>query len=403
MIHTEFAPNEKLLDSILGLKLAIQPWRWRRGKELYNLKRRLKFRFFPQSNYISLYFTGRAALHQYLSLLNLNPKDEVMVQGFTCEAVILPILKLGLKPVYVDISKDDFSMTLKNVKKNYSKYTKVLILQHTFGITPKDRGEIFAFAKEKKIQIIEDLAHGFDLDLYRNSKIKGALLLSFGRSKAFSSVFGGAIVLSDKKMVQSLKDAEKQLPNVSFFTLSKINFYKFSTVLVKSTYDFYFGKILHFLLKNFNLIVPEITKKEKNGVFDNKMLKVFPNLSAILMLKQLDTFNDVYQRRINNVKKYNNAFRHLSYSFTAGLIRYPFFVENRQKTISNAKKHNINLGTWYSQPVAPLGLDLIKLGYKTGSCPVAEEVCGHIINLPTDINPNECNKVIDYISSVKWK
>jgi perosamine synthetase len=51
-----------------------------------------------------------------------------------------------------------------------------------------------------------------------------------------------------------------------------------------------------------------------------------------------------------------------------------------------ARKNGVLLGDWYDIPVAPRGVDLIQTGYKNGSCPNAEEVCGKIVNLPLNVN-----------------
>jgi len=234
MIFIDFALNETKSDAMLAFRLFFQPWRWRKGKEINNLKRRLKTRFFSSDSSIFFFLTGRAALYQYLSSLGLKKGDEILVQGFTCEAVVLPILELGFKPVYVDVNSSDFSMSIKDVKNKYTSKAKAMLIQHTFGITPTDRKELIEFANKHSLHIIEDVAHGFDPNIFRSKRYPGAVLMSFGRSKSFSSVFGGAIAVRGVRSGKSVRAVEKNIPNPSVWILLQTIFYKIHSVIIKS-------------------------------------------------------------------------------------------------------------------------------------------------------------------------
>ena len=76
---------------------------------------------------------------KYFRDLDLQEGDEVAVVGFTCEAVVLPVTELKLTPLYIDVETESFSSTLPTLEKLSSK-TKAVVLQHTFGITPKHQG-----------------------------------------------------------------------------------------------------------------------------------------------------------------------------------------------------------------------------------------------------------------------
>jgi len=398
MIITDFAPNITKRDAILALKLLFQPLRWRRGKSKQYIKRRLKFRFFGSDSQISTFLTGRAALYQYLKNLNLNVGDEILVQGFTCEAVVLPILKLNLKPIYVDINSDDYSMNINDLKKKYSNRSKVIVLQHTFGISPKYQTEITLFAKKHKIEIIHDVAHGFDPEKFHMKKYEGTILMSFGRSKAFSSVFGGAIISQNKKTTTKMRDMERQLTLPSYWFIFKILIYQPQAYLIKLTYNIWIGKIIHAFLNYFGLILKEITTREKKGEFDITFLHSFPNVCALLLLQQLDTFNDVVDRRTAAVDYYNNNIVNNSIKYSGPLSRYPLVVGDQKKTLNRSSSKGVLLGSWYTQPVAPKELDLEQVGYIRGSCPVAEKINNKIINLPTNITLDEVKKVTAVIN-----
>jgi hypothetical protein len=72
-------------------------------------------------------------------------------------------------------------------------------------------------------------------------------------------------------------------------------------------------------------------------------------------------------------------------------------VNNPESLRKKAARHNIYLGSWYNQVVAPKSIDLSKMQYHKGSCPQAEKVCKKILNLPTNISYHEALKVISVI------
>lgn len=411
MISTDFAPNESWSDAWISLKLLMQPWNWKSGKEIYSIKNdivRIVFsnKYHPdidRSKMVHLFLTGRSALYNLLKLLKLAKGTEVFIQAFTCEAVVLPILALGLKPLYIDIETDTFSMNYHKLTNQLTNNSRVLILQHTFGLTPKYRAEILNFAQNHNLIVIEDLAHGFNRDIFKTTNYSllttNYLLLSFGRSKAFSSVFGGAII--------SPNNFQLTINNLSYPSYSFIFrclLYKPLAVLIKSTYDFYLGKILHRILNELKFLIPEITSKEKKGRFDDLLNKAYPNALAILLLNQLKKFDQIQTQRAKICEVYNQQFNKVPRSTfhvpRAPLIRYSLLVNNREEIMNKFKKQNIFLGKWYDQVVSPKDLDLDRVEYKKGSCPKAEEVCKKIINFPTNISEEQAKRVVNIFNDV---
>lgn len=397
MISVEFAPNETTQDALFALKLLVQPWRWRRGKEITKLRQRLRKRFFSDKNDIYFFLTGRCAIYHFLKSLNLEKNSEVLVQGFTCEAVVLPILAQKLKPVYVDVNKSDLSMNLGSLKQQYTPNARVLILQHTFSIIPSERSKILAFAKEKKLTVLEDLAHGFDLSLFNSKILRTSLLLSFGRSKSLSGVFGGAIVTSNKKIADYMGRVEKNLKYPSTLFLSKMALYKALSVAIKATYPIYLGKLLHVIAKYTKLSPAEITNKEKMGEYDELYAKAFPNISALFILQQLNRFNDVYRKKMLISRYYQDKF-HQEKHYGQSFIRFPYIAKNRDLLRKKLRQKGIILGSWYDQVIAPKQLDLKKIGYQENTCSEAEKLCKTVVNLPTFVTKKQAQQIVTYIN-----
>jgi len=390
MISTDFAPNENWDDAWLSFKLLFQPWKWQKGKEIEEVKKNLFSQF-----KIFLFLAGRSALYFLLKSLNLPKNSEILIQGFTCEAVVLPILANNLKPIYVDIETKTLSMDISDLKNKLTKQAKVLILQHTFGMTPNNRKEIYALARQNGLFVIEDLAHGFNPKIRFDEQT--TLLLSFGRTKSFSSVHGGAIVTSNKKLASKLKTIESNLKQPSFLFIFRTLVYKPLVMIIKSTYDIYLGKIIHKIARLLKILSSEITEKEKQGKYNIYFDRGYPNALASLLIHQLNKFEQKQSLRASISKYYFRKIKRVNFNSNKTCNRFSVLIKNRDQVVKKATSKNVFLGLWYNQVVAPKGLNLIKVMYKKGFCPRAEKICQQIINLPTEINCREAQKVIDLV------
>jgi len=409
MITTEFAINETISDAWLSFKLLFQPWQWKKGNEISTAKKIFLNNFGASDLGFRIFFflTGRAALNTILQSIDLAPGSEVIVQAFTCEAVILPIIVNKLKPVYADIETQSFSMNPIELEKKITAKTKVVILQHTFGIPPVYKDKVQAIVRKYNLVLIEDIAHGYSKQQFSISNFQfsnSIFLMSFGRSKAISSVFGGAVVTNNQVLAKKMADLDDYLALPSMFFIFRLLLYKPTSVFIKSTYDIYIGRMLHKLVNWFHLLIPEITSKEKGGEYDQILNKAYPNALAILLLHQLNKFDQVQQNRARISAFYSkNLKQTTSYelrTMNLSLLRYPVLVENRDFVLKKVAEKNIFLGKWYDQVVAPKSLDLKKVYYRQGSCPVAETTCQKIINLPTNISLKEANKILKILSDV---
>lgn len=402
MIATDFAPNESGDDAILSLKLLFQPWRWKKGKELDEAKSHLlKILNVPYPKFhIQPFLTGRSALYHLIKSLHLPKDAEVLVQAFTCEAVVLPIVANHLRPVYVDIETKSFSMDPIDLAKKIGKRSKVLILQHTFGLDPDHKKEIVALVNQHKLLLIEDIAHTIKNVAPHGLIDNSTYLLSFGRSKAISSVFGGAIVTSDRQIKAKLGQIVQKLPHPSFGFMIRLLFYKPVSVFIKNTYDFYIGKFIHKIIIKLQILIPEISRKEKRGELDEIYNKAYPNGLAILLNHQLKKYEQIQKNRAQICDIYQKSIKKFKFQISnVPLIRFPVLVNNRDRLLRIAAQCQIFLGKWYDQVVAPKSVDLTKMSYKRGSCPTAEATCDRIINLPTLISQDDAKKVVGLLTT----
>ncbi len=398
MISADFAPNESFTDATTSLAMLLKPWRWRKGKALFKVKQKLK-KLFGGSYEVFLFLTGRAALYRLFQSLPLEKGVEVAVQAFTCEAVILPLIELGLIPLYIDIERESYSMYPEDLIAKLTPNTKALVLQHTFGMVPKNRERILSIARQRRIIVVEDLAHGFNQQLFNKTNTEPQsqfLLLSFGRTKTLSSVFGGAILSRSKMTNKKLKEFEKITSFPSSYFIFQALWYKPFAWFIRKTYGVGLGKLIHFITNSFQLIPREISPTEKRGEFDTIFIKAYPNALAELLLKQFKQIDQIIQKRLFAIGQYKMYIsKDFPYEGNSPLIRFPYHHTNRDVVVSRLKKKKIYLGSWYDQVVGPKELPLDKLKYKSGSCPMAEATCKQILNLPTTIIQKEVDRVID--------
>jgi len=388
-----FAPNETF-GAYTTIPGVIKRSASRNGADFITmLEKRVLEIFFPafrDNLSCTMFFSGRSALYHLLKSLDLENNSEVIIQSFTCTAVAAPIIHAGFKPVYADIDEYDFSAQYDSVLSKVSKLTKAIVLQHTFGIKPTNREKIINICREREIFLIEDLAHGLDPNTYKTPENLDnyAVLLSFGRSKLVSSVFGACVVTPKGRLETGLRIARKSLSETSKPLVLQCLTYKYLTPVIKSALSASqtLGKSLHKAADLLHIFPDEVVTEEKRGNFYGQFdCKYPPSLSEILLF-ELDKLPNTLSRNQENAELFA---RELNIRNTGAILRFPYVCkdsEQKNKILSHFKQMGIILGTWYESPVAPIDADLTKLGYNLGDCPTCERICKSIVNLPLSID-----------------
>lgn len=395
MINVNFAYNENLKSAINTLKVIFLLDSWFNKNNQNKVKTILKNLAHEANAEVFLTLSARSSLNLLLKSLELSKSDKVIVQAFTCEAVILPIINNGLKPLYIDIEESSFSMDFSDLDKKINDRCKVLILQHSFGMTPIHREKVLTLAAKKQLIVIEDLAHGFYQDVFTKDNSSTIKLFSFGRSKLFSVVHGGAIVINDKTINDKFAQFHSQLNYPSFFFTLRSLLYKILSPVILQTYSYGIGKLLHKIILKLHLFTKEISAKEKSGFYDDWLDKKLPNVFCKLLINDLLNYQkDTTAKTQISGFYYNHTQQKLNQN-NLPILRFPILVENYKEVTRCFKGKRIFLGNWYNQVVAPVGLSLSKVYYTKGLCPRAEEVCSKVINLPTNLGMNQAKLIIN--------
>ena len=67
----------------------------------------------------------------------------------------MPIIQIGLKPVYVDVDIETLNINIDQIKKAITHRTKIIMPVHTLGL-PANMREILKIASKKNILVFED-------------------------------------------------------------------------------------------------------------------------------------------------------------------------------------------------------------------------------------------------------
>lgn len=401
LITPSLGPNNFSEDVFNSLKLLINPFLGRDSVE--KLEREFGNKFNSQA--IS-FNSGRSALLVLLKSMDLKSGDEVLVQAYTCVAVPDTVLWADLKPIFVDIDEENLGIDPEDLTNKITNKTKVIIVQHTFGI-PSKIDQILAIAKKNNLKVIEDCAHccGIFFKGKKLGEFADAAIFSFGRDKPISSIFGGMVITKNIDLANKIRNYQSKLKNSTpFLWIVQQLIYNPLAYLIVNTYGFlYLGKLLHLILNKLKILSKAIFEIEKNGkkpaIFPGKLNSKLGFL-ALSQFQRLDNFN---QKRLSFSNLYSKGLTHLPIKLppqNLSLLRYTILVDNPKDLQEFAKVKNIYLDSWYDNVVAPRDVDLKKVGYKIGSCPKAELICTKSINLPTNPNLSE-DEILKVIATVK--
>ena len=423
-ISISLSPNTEKDDVDLALKLIFQPSYWK--KDLPEARPRAdeleeEFKKYLGVRYSFSFNSGRAGLMAILEAMGIKAGGEVLLQGFTCNSAVNPILRFGAKPVYVDIDEtinldpEDLKKKITHsINSGQASKIKAVMIQHTFG-WPAKIDEILEICKKYNLYLIEDCAHSL------GAKYKGkfcgtfgdAAFFSFGRDKIISSVFGGMAVTNDNKIGERIKKFQEKLDYPSNFWIFQQLLHPILTnYLVLSAYGLNsaLGRITLGLFHILKILSKGVYKKEKKGEIPKYFPKKLPNALAILALNQFKKLERFNEQRREIAKFYENELRNTKFilplaRFKENIIptfmRYPILTNfDTDKILNEARKRKIYLDDgWRETPVVPPDTKIDKMKYKRGSCPKAEEIAPKIINLPTHINisTKDVQKIVDFL------
>src|SRR5438445_7614262 len=151
--------------------------------------------------------SGSDALLVCLMALDIGHGDEVITTPYTFFATAGAIVRMGARPVFVDIDPVTFNIDPKQIAAKVTKRTKAIMPVHLFGQCA-EMDPILDIANKHKLAVIEDAAQAI------GSEYKGRRAGSMGTVGCYSffpsknlGCFGdgGAVVTQDRALATRLR------------------------------------------------------------------------------------------------------------------------------------------------------------------------------------------------------
>lgn len=290
---------------------------------------------------------GTAALHLAMLALEIGEQDEVITSPITFLASANCARFVGANVKFADIESDTANIDVKEIEKQITPKTKVLIPVHFAGQSC-DMEKIHELAQKHHLYVVEDAAHAIGSD-YKNTKVGSCkfsdmTVFSFHPVKSITTGEGGAITTNNVELYKKLlayrahgthKDGE-----------------------MSETWEYAMQELGY----NYRLT----------------------DIQAALGISQLKKLEALKKRRREIVQFYNEnlGLPHLiekEYS-NACFHLYPVLIPDRKKFYHKAKEKGLYLQVHY----IPVHLQPYyqKLGYKKGDYPQAEAYYEQCISLP---------------------
>lgn len=170
---------------------------------------------------------GTAALHLALKLVGVRNNEEVITQALSFVATANAISYCGAQPVFLDIDKDNPSLSAEALKNWLNQNVKVVkniainqktgkkiaacVPMHTYG-HPCKIDEIVEICNEYNIPVVEDAAES--LGSFYKEKHTGTFgkigILSFNGNKIITSGGGGMLLFNDIELAKKAKHLSTQ-------------------------------------------------------------------------------------------------------------------------------------------------------------------------------------------------
>jgi perosamine synthetase len=353
------------------------------------------------------FYRGRTALYAILCALDLRQGDEVILQAYTCLAVVLPVLFSGATPIYADIERRSYTLDPAALESRITVRTRVLIIQHTFGI-PAQLDTLLAIAKRHNLVVIEDCCHAC------GSTYKGKALGSFGTAAFYSYQWskplvvgrGGLALINNYELADRVRKLRTSFTDPSISDVAAINLqYLFYRMLRGS-------RCLNWLRGAIRSRSPlgVATGMLRSEELEYKITADYTKKMAVSVKRRLSfKFRNVHRNIEERLRVGSHMHNHLldlgvsaievSEGASIAFMRHPVVAISRQQVLREGKAWNLDVSPSFGSPVDPLPREQwARVGYRAGSCPVAEYLAETTVTLPVNdwASRYEVDRVLDF-------
>ncbi|HJN02453.1 MAG: DegT/DnrJ/EryC1/StrS family aminotransferase [Nitrospinota bacterium] len=321
-----------------------------------------------------------SGLHLSLVVSGVSSGDEVITSPITFPATTNVIVHQNAKPVFVDVEPETLNINCSEIESKINDSTKAILPVHFAG-HPCDMDTIISLAQKHNLTVIEDAAHALE-SKYHGNKI-GAIgnftAFSFYATKNITTGEGGMLTTNDDHYADKLRI-------LSLHGISK-NAWK------------RYGKEG---FQHWELLMPGY----KYNMFD---------VQASLGIHQIKKVESFLNRRVQIVKKYNDAFekteeiqllkpesniKHAHHLYVI-VIKTENLKVSRDKVLNEIQKRGIGVAVHFrSLHLQPFFKQ--HFNYKKGMFPQAEYLSDRVISLPLypKMTDEDVSRVIETVLGV---
>ena len=321
-----------------------------------------------------------AGLHLSLVVSGVSSGDEVITSPITFPATTNVIVHQNAKPVFVDVEPETLNINCSEIESKINNSTKAILPVHFAGHSC-DMDTIISLAQKHNLTVIEDAAHALE-SKYHGNKI-GAIgnftAFSFYATKNITTGEGGMLTTNDDNYADKLRI-------LSLHGISK-NAWK------------RYGKEG---FQHWELLMPGY----KYNMFD---------VQASLGIHQIKKVESFLNRRVQIVKKYNDAFekteeiqllkpesniKHAHHLYVI-VIKTENLKVSRDKVLNEIQKRGIGVAVHFrSLHLQPFFKQ--HFNYKKGMFPQAEYLSDRVISLPLypKMTDEDVSRVIETVLGV---
>jgi perosamine synthetase len=352
--------------------------------------------------------SGRVGLYGTLRALGVGASDEVLLQVPTHVVVPNAIRYTGARPIYVDCRPDTFNIDLEDAQRRITPATRVLLIQHTFGI-PADLDVALQIAERHGLALVEDCAHAL------GARYDGRSVGSFGRAgffsteeKTISTAMGGMVVTDDCELAAALERFRRDCAAPSALLAGRylLKVLVFHSITRPAVHPYL--RWLYRLLRSRYLAPAATSPEEARGDRPKRYEQRLSNAQAALALGQLRALDANLGHRARVAAAYTARLAAQGFAVPTppaksepAFARYPVLVRDRAAAMEAAAARGAVLGQWLSEVVdgaVPPAVD----DYVPRSCPRAEGVVRHVVNLPTHprVRPDDVDDIVAALADV---
>ncbi len=333
-------PFEEYTDEIKELWKTV--WLTNSGAKHRELERKLCD--YTGVRYVSLFVNGHQALENIIAAYKL--KGEVITTPFTFVSTTHAIARNGLKPVFCDINRENYTIDVSKIEALITKDTSAIVPVHVYGNLCDDE-KIEEIAAKHGLKVIYDAAHAFGVFRGGRSVLNwgDASMCSFHATKAFHSIEGGAAFMHSAE----IKEALEAMKNFGMTSQETTDYIAGNAKMNEFQAAMGLCSLRHFK--------DEVSKRKKNAE------RYYANLSGIEGIKLSVPLSDVES----------------NYAYMP--VLFDGYSMTRDEIAGKLAEHNIYARKYFFPPTNEFSC-YRDIASKQEGTPVAKHISENILTLP---------------------